>query len=78
MDSDKCVWKTTADAFPPRRCVNTHLSAEERETDKTDAFMEVLALADDQLTPADIRKADGSSKGFFISTSENEFVIFNT
>ena len=49
MGSNNCFSKIIADVFPPWHRVNTHLNAAEQQTDKTSAFIEVLALTDDQL-----------------------------
>lgn len=45
MGSSSCSSKSSADVFPPWRHVNTHLNAADQKT----AFIEVLALNDDQL-----------------------------
>lgn len=49
MDSNSCLFRVTADVFPPRYCVNKHLKAPNQQTTKASAFIEVLTLGDDQL-----------------------------
>lgn len=44
MDSNSCLFRVTADVFPPRYCDNKHLKAPDQQTTKAS-----LTLGDDQL-----------------------------
>jgi len=50
IGSNSCFSKIIADVFHPWNSVSTHLNAPDEQTAKTFAFIEVLALVDDQLT----------------------------
>jgi len=59
MGSNNRFSKIIADVFPLWHCVNTHLNAQDQQTDKTSAFIEVLTLTDDQLIKCVLSTAPG-------------------
>lgn len=49
MDSNNCFSKVIAHVVPLWHCAKTHLKTPQRQTVKSPAFLEALALPDNQL-----------------------------
>ena len=49
MSCNNCFSKIISNVFPPRYCISSHLNAPDQHTEKPSSFMEVPALAHDQL-----------------------------